>query len=88
MAMSSVKGLISKLMADAGLRERLAHDSEGVLREYNLTSEEEAAVLSVGTRYGFVTPSGTICAKASENWWASPVVSTSSAKASENWWAA
>ena len=46
MATSSVKGLISKMMADAGLRERLAHDSEGVLREYNLTSEEKAAVLS------------------------------------------
>ncbi len=88
MAMSSVKGLISKLMADAGLRERLAHDSEGVLREYNLTSEEKAAVLSVGSRYGFVTPSGTICAKAAGvDWWATPPAAIHKA-ASVDWWAA
>lgn len=86
MAMSSVKGLISKLMADAGLRERLTHDSDGVLKEYNLTPEEKAAVLSVGTRYGFVTPSGAVLEASKDDWWAAPAKVIEASK--DDWWAA
>jgi len=68
MASSSVRDLVQKLRADAGLRERLRRDPEGVFKEYDLTAEEKAAVLSVGARYGFETPSGTAWQAASQNW--------------------
>ena len=67
--MASAKDLVHKLMSDVGLRERLHHEPDGVLKEYTLTPEEKAAILSVGTRYGFETPSGTVWRKASQLWW-------------------
>ena len=72
MAISVLRDLVHRLMADSGLRERLHRDPEGVFSQYDLTPEEKTAVLSVGTKYGFKTPSGAVWAISSQYWWAGP----------------
>lgn len=72
MAISVLRDLVHRLMADSGLRERFHRDPAGVFSQYDLTPEEKTAVLSVGTRYGFATPSGAVWDVSSVDWWAGP----------------
>lgn len=71
MALEAVKDLVQKLMADVGLREKLRQDPEVVFQGHALTAEEKTAILSVGARHGFVTPSGTTWEANSLIWWGS-----------------
>ncbi len=70
MALSAVRELVQRLVADASFREKLCQNPDEVLKGYELTVEEQAAVLSMNTRHGFDRGSWTNWGVASQNWWA------------------